>query len=70
MNDFTPRLGGYGGRIERDRVFGGSSAEQEDPSTAQEGPVAMDDDDDISWAELVEKELEVESTYELSVAFD
>ncbi|KAL8683838.1 MAG: hypothetical protein Q9186_000181 [Xanthomendoza sp. 1 TL-2023] len=68
--NFTPRLGGYGGRIEKDRVFGGSTSRQDGLPMLNESPVVMDDDDDISWADLVEKELGVESVCDLLVAFD
>ncbi|MCJ1396675.1 hypothetical protein MMC18_009567 [Xylographa bjoerkii] len=70
-SNFTPRLGGYGGRIEKDRVFGHSSPKQDDTLVSEDGPVVMDDDvDGISWADLVESELEVESVCDLSLAFD
>ena len=71
MSNFTPRLGGYGGRIEKDRVFGHSSPKQDDTLVSEDGPVVMDDDvDGVSWADLVESELEVESVCDLSLAFD
>ncbi|KAL8919117.1 MAG: hypothetical protein Q9172_005147 [Xanthocarpia lactea] len=71
MGNFTPRLGGYGGRIEKDRVFGTSTPTQDDQPLLKESPVVMDDDDDdISWADLTEEELEVESVCNLRVAFD
>ncbi|KAI4269140.1 MAG: hypothetical protein L6R38_007577 [Xanthoria sp. 2 TBL-2021] len=68
--NFTPRLGGYGGRIEKDRVFGNAAPQQDDEPMQEEGPVVMDDDDGISWADLVEEELEIERFCDLSVAFD
>ncbi|KAI4207923.1 MAG: hypothetical protein LQ346_000260 [Caloplaca aetnensis] len=71
MGNFTPRLGGYGGRIEKDRVFGVPTSKQDDQSVVSESPVVMDDgDDDISWADLTEDELEVERVCNLSIAFD
>ena len=43
--NFTPRLSGYGGRIEKDRVFGDSRPKQDGQSILKESPVVMDDDD-------------------------
>lgn len=71
MHNFTPRLGGYGGRLERDRVFGDAKLELESLSIRQENRVEMDDnDDDIPWADLVEEELGVDCVCNLLVAFD
>ena len=70
-SNFTPRLGGYGGRIEKDKVFGDSSPKEDVASVPGEGPVVIDDDvDGVSWADLAEEELAVESVCDLSLAFD
>jgi hypothetical protein len=65
---FTPRLGGYGSRIEKDRVFG-EGAQQEKELTQDEPPVEMDEED-ISWVDLIDTELEVESFGGVLLAFD
>ena len=70
---FTPRLGGYGGRIEKDRVFGGDSwpKQQNDKFISEERPVERDEDaDGISWVDLAEEDLEVETVGDILLAFN
>lgn len=67
-SNFTPRLGGYGSRIEKDRVFGGGMQQEQLP-VRDEAPVEMDEED-IAWVNLVDGELEVESFGDVLLAFD
>jgi len=69
--NFTPRLGGYGGRFEKDRVFGvpGSPQRSRDPTPERpdESPLEMDDED-TPWVDLVDDEVEVEDVGDLQLA--
>lgn len=70
LRNFTPRLGGYGGRIEKDRVFGEHPEHKiGDEVVVQECPVEIDDEE-ISWADLAEDELVVESVGNVMLAFE
>ncbi|KAF2274698.1 uncharacterized protein EI97DRAFT_476713 [Westerdykella ornata] len=76
--DFTPKLGGYGGRVQKDSVFGHHDAAtttttpttKGDGSSAESNAVIVLDDEGDEWLDDLHEPPEVETLCGVSIAYD